>query len=104
MSPPKNSFDTVDSQSVLRNIQLRPDQQDLNHTESMAELNEQMDLGHEQSFFDLDPELYYGAHNNSCGFFPGVAPLISDIDQASIDELMFGDEYAPRTSDKPESV
>ena len=62
-----------------------------------------MDLGLEQSFFDIDPELYYGIHNNSCGFFPGVAPIISEIDQASIDELMAGEEYASDISITPES-
>lgn len=69
----------------------------------MANLNEQMDLGLEQSFFDIDPELYYGAHNNSCGFFPGVAPIISEIDQASIDELTIGEEFGSDIWHTPES-
>ena len=66
-------------------------------------LNEQMDSGHGQSFFDIDPELYYGVHNNSCGFFPGVAPIIGEIDQASIEELNFGEEYASNISNTLQS-
>jgi len=69
----------------------------------MIALNDQMDSGLEQSYFDIDPELYYGIHNNSCGFFPGVPPIMSEVDQESINELMLSELYASDISNTPQS-
>lgn len=52
-------------------------------------------LTYDEEFFDLMPDVYYARHNNSCGFFPGVPPIISDIDQSSFGTYQPGDISSP---------
>lgn len=45
-------------------------------------------------FFDLQPDVYYSAAGNTCGFIPNIPEIVDEVDQA---DLLVGGNSASAT-------